>query len=216
MAIFGGQKFQQAVEQARAQQSKRPMDPYKAGGPRGYMARINQTRMGGRYQPGGDPRQQQQGGGGKPNRQMVQGNAGGMAGQGVGGGPNARYASSGQPVDGGTSGKANRRMQGAQPGGGRMYAGGSQGWAGGQGAIAAPKSAEEAAWQKQNYGGGGGRSGKPNRQTVPGNAAGGRRGRGRFGRSRNQPKREASALGTAAGRAKAAAGMRKTKGGLLS
>ena len=178
MAMFGG-KMKEAIAAAMAKQ-KRPMDPYQAGqGQQKFMDRMNQTRMGGRYQPGGDPRQQQGQTSGKANRQTVGGDAGGMVGRALGG----RAAMAGQGQGGGqqTSGKPNRRTEAppgtaiGQPGqGGRMWAGGSPGWAGGQGMAAPWQGSPETNPMTR----GGGRSGKPNRRTVPGNAGGGMIGRG--------------------------------------
>jgi len=144
MAIFGG-KFQELAEAAIRKQTQRPMDPYKAGGPSGYMERINRTRMGGRYQPGGPPQQEQQGGGGKLNRTMTQGNAGGQQVPWAGGG--------GRQPEWGPGGAA------AQGGGNLVQGMGRKFQAAMAGAQGQP--------------GGEGRSGKPNRQMVQGNAGGG-------------------------------------------
>jgi hypothetical protein len=214
MAMWGGRlrdpeggranRFQQPNQRAR------PMDPYRAGGPQGYMARVQ------RMNPGAAQAQTS----GKANRQTVQAGAGGqqggalsrMGGQPGQGGVMSKLMQGvqGQPGQGGRSGKPNRQTvaAGQQPGqgDGRMYAGGSPGWAqgGGQGVMAGGPDPS------------GRGSGKPNRRTVPGNAGGGMIGRGGLrGRRRNQPKRQANVLGTAAGRKKAAQAM-GTKGGLLN
>ena len=216
MAMWGGRmrdpeggrrpgRFQQGGQRAR------PMDPYRAGGPQGYMARVQ------RMNPGAAQAQ----GSGKANRRTVQAGAGGqqggvpMGGQPGQGGVMSKLMQGvqGQAGQGGRSGKPNRQTvaAGQQPGqgGGQMFAGGSAGWAGGQG--------RQPEWGPGGPArGGGGRSGKPNRRTVPGNAGGGMIGRGGLrGRRRNQPKRQPNVLGTAAGRKKAAQAM-GTKGGLLN
>ena len=200
MAIGGG-LIRQAVEMQR-KQNTRPPDPYKYGqGQQKFLDRTNRMRMGGRYQPGGDPRQQQ-GTGGKANRQRVQGDAGGggmlgqlktMAGGGQPGGgglpSKLRAGIQGQAGGQGRSGKPNRRTtQQPSQGGGQMFAGGSPGWAGGQGQgfVAGgpdpsgrrPPMIRGGGWGPGSSRGGGGTSGKGNRQTVPGNQSGGMIGRG--------------------------------------
>lgn len=224
MAVFGGLMDQAVKQSILNKQAARPMDPYKAGGPGGYMARVNRMRMGGRHQPGGDPRQQ--GGGGKARRQTVPGNAAGqpLPWQGGGGrqpewGPGGNAAQgmarrfqagavAGQQR-GQTSGKPNRQTVPpgtalGQPGqGGRFqHQGPGSGLAGGGRAAVA----------------GGSRGGKPNRRMINRPAPGSTAVQPPVNRTakRRQAMRTSARGGTFGGTTASRQRNQPTKGGLLA